>query len=305
MAITALRTPDERFSALPDFPYAPTYVQDLPGYPGLRMAVIDEGPTDAAHTYLCLHGQPSWSFLYRKMIPAFLADGGRVVAPDFFGFGRSDKPAQVEDYSFDFHRGSLIELIRRLDLQRVTLVVQDWGGVLGLTLPVEADIAPRISRLLVMNTGLAVGVPVSEGFEAWRAYSASTDDLPVGELISRAEPSLSAEAAAAYDAPYPDKTYKAGVRAFPELVMTRPDMPGVEVSVQAAAFWNQTWNGPTFMAVGLRDPVLGLPVMERLRALIHGCPPPLLLEQAGHFVQEHGDIIAPAALEALAAQRFR
>jgi pimeloyl-ACP methyl ester carboxylesterase len=271
-------------------------VEDLAGSEGLRMAVIDEGPREAAHTFLCLHGQPTWSFLYRKMIPIFLAAGDRVVAPDFYGFGRSDKPTRDADYSFDFHRTSLIELIRALDLQNVTLVVQDWGGVLGLTLPVEPDIQPRITRLLVMNTGLAVGVPVSDGFEAWRAYCASTDDLPVGDLLQRSEPSLTPAEAAAYDAPFPDKTYKAGVRAFPELVMTRPDMPGVEVSLKAAAFWHTEWSGPTFMAVGVKDPVLGPPVMERVRALIHGCPEPLMLESAGHFVQEYGDVVATAAL---------
>jgi haloalkane dehalogenase len=302
MAIHALRTPDERFSAIPDFPYEPRYLEDLPGCDGLRMAFIDEGPKDAEHTYLCLHGQPTWSFLYRKMIPVFLASGARVVAPDFFGFGRSDKPTRVDDYTFNFHRDSLIELIRNLDLHRVTLVVQDWGGVLGLTLPVEPDIRPRITRLLVMNTGLAVGVPVSDGFEAWRAYSASTDDMPVGQLLRRSEPALSESEAAAYDAPFPDKTYKAGVRAFPELVMTRPDMPGVEVSKAAATFWHQEWDGPTFMAVGAKDPVLGLPVMERLAALIHGCPEPLVLEQGGHFLQEHGDIVARSALDYFTGQ---
>jgi pimeloyl-ACP methyl ester carboxylesterase len=301
MAITAVRTPDERFRAVPDFPYSPHYLENLTGFDGLRMAVIDEGPRDAAHTFLCLHGQPTWSFLYRKMIPVFLAAGNRVVAPDFYGFGRSDKPTRDEDYSFDFHRASLIELIRHLDLQHVTLVVQDWGGVLGLTVPVEPDIRARIDRLLVMNTGLAVGIPVSDGFEAWRAYCASTDDLPVGDLLQRSEPSLTPAEAAAYDAPFPDKTYKAGVRSFPELVMTRPDMPGVEVSLQAAAFWHTEWSGPTFMAVGVKDPVLGPPVMERVQALIHGCPEPLILDQAGHFVQEYGDVVATAALAHFAA----
>ncbi|HET9073734.1 MAG TPA: haloalkane dehalogenase [Solirubrobacteraceae bacterium] len=296
MAIPALRTPEERFRELPGFPYAPTYLEDLPGYEGLRMAVIDEGPGDAPRTFLCLHGQPTWSYLYRKMIPVFRASGARVIAPDLFGFGRSDKPTRDADYTFSFHRGSLVALMRRLDLHDVTLVVQDWGGVLGLTLPVEPDLGARITRLLVMNTGLAVGVPVSEGFEAWRAYNATQDDMAVGELLARSEPSLSPAEAAAYDAPFPDREYKAGVRRFPELVMTRPDMDGVEVSRAAAQFWNERWSGPTFMAVGMQDPVLGVPVMDRLARLIHGCPDPLLLEQAGHFVQEHGEEVARAAL---------
>ncbi|WP_249010448.1 haloalkane dehalogenase [Conexibacter sp. DBS9H8] len=301
MTPTALRTPEARFANLPDFPYAPHYVEDLPGYEGLRMARVDEGPSTGAPTFLCLHGQPTWSYLYRKMIPVFAAAGARVVAPDLFGFGRSDKPLEEPAYTFSFHRDSLLALIRHLDLRDVTLVVQDWGGVLGLTLPVEPDIAPRISRLLVMNTGLAVGVPISEGFEAWRAYNAGQDDLAVGTLLARSEPSLSAAEAAAYDAPFPDRSYKAGVRRFPELVMTRPDMDGVDVSRAAARFWNKEWHGPTFMAIGLRDPVLGAPVMHRLAALINGCPEPLVLEQAGHFTQEHGERIAIAALAAFSA----
>ncbi|MVU77175.1 alpha/beta fold hydrolase [Nocardia sp. ET3-3] len=288
-----LRTPDERFADLPDFPYQPHYVD----IGGLRMAYIDEGPADAEHTFLCLHGEPTWSFLYRKMIPVFTASGARVVAPDFFGFGRSDKPADDAAYTFDFHRDSLIEFIGRLDLQRITLVVQDWGGLLGLTLPVEPSITPRITRLLLMNTGLAVGRSPGPGFDAWRAYAASTDDLAVGRLIARSEPRLTDAEARAYDAPFPDKTFKAGVRRFPQLVMTEPDMPGVPVSREAAEFWSARWNGPTFMAVGHRDPVLGPAVMQSLAALINGCPPPLMLLDAGHFTQEHGDTIAAAALE--------
>jgi haloalkane dehalogenase len=301
LPVSALRTPENRFSDLPGFPYPAHYLEDLPGYLGLRMARVDEGPRAGGATFLCLHGQPTWSYLYRKMIPVFLASGARVVAPDLFGFGRSDKPADDDVYTFSFHRDSLLALIRRLDLHDITLVVQDWGGVLGLTLPVEADIAPRISRLLVMNTGLAVGVPVSEGFEAWRAYNAAHDDLAVGTLLARSEPSLTAAEAAAYDAPFPDRSHKAGVRRFPELVMTRPEMDGVAVSRAAAGFWSERWHGPTFMAIGLRDPVLGAPVMERLAALINGCPAPLRLEQAGHFTQEHGETIATAALAHFAA----
>ena len=301
MPTDAIRTPEERFRDLPDFPWDATYIEDLPGSEGLRMAVVDEGPADAEHTFLCLHGEPTWSFLYRKMAPVFLEAGGRVVAPDLFGFGRSDKPLATSDYSFSFHRRSLIELIRHLDLENITLVVQDWGGLLGLTLPVEPDLGARFSRLIVMNTGLAVGIPVSEGFDAWRAYVAAQEDMPVGELLQRSEPSLTDAEAAAYDAPFPDRRYKAGAHVFPALVMTQPDMDGVEVSRAAARFWSQDWQGESFMAIGARDPVLGVPVMERLRAVIRGCSEPLVLEQAGHFVQEHGDVVARAALEQFGA----
>lgn len=292
----ALRTPDERFADLPDFPWEPSYVDDLPPAPGLRVAVVDEGPRDAEHTFLCLHGQPTWSFLYRTMIPPFLAAGGRVVAPDLPGFGRSDKPVDDAVYTFPFHRDVLLALVDRLDLRGITLVVQDWGGLLGLTLPVEPSFRPRLRRLVVMNTGIAVGEPFGEGFDAWRAYAGSTDDLPVGGLLQRAA-GVSDEVAAAYDAPFPDKRFKAGVRQFPKLVMTDPGMEGIEVSLQAREFWSQEWDGPTFMAVGAQDPVLGPEQMERLRAVIRGCPEPLVLPDAGHFVQEQaGDVVAEEAL---------
>src|SRR6476660_1836133 len=151
-----LKTPPERFADLPGFTWKAPSRDDLPGVSGLAMAYIDEGPAGAP-VFLCLHGEPTWSYLYRKMIPVFLAAGGRVVAPDFFGFGRSDKPVDQAVYSFDFHREHLLRLVERLDLTRITLVVQDWGGLLGLTLPMDAGFAPRLSRLVAMNTGLAVG----------------------------------------------------------------------------------------------------------------------------------------------------
>jgi pimeloyl-ACP methyl ester carboxylesterase len=223
--------------------------------------------------------------------------GGRVVAPDFFGFGRSDKPVEQAVYGFDFHRNYLLRLVERLDLTGITLVVQDWGGLVGLTLPMDAGFAPRLSRLLAMNTGLAVGISPGEGFESWRAYVAAHPDLAVGALLQRSVPTLSDAEAAAYDAPFPDASYKAGVRAFPQLVMTEPDMPGVEISRAAERFWSE-WDGPSFLAVGAQDPVLGVPAMDRLRRIVRGAPAPLVLADAGHFVQERGDVVARAALAA-------
>ncbi len=299
--IRALRTPEARFADLPGFAWPPRYVEDLPGFEGLRGAYIDEGPRDAPHTFLCLHGEPTWSFLYRKMIPVFLGAGARVVAPDFLGFGRSDKPVKVGDYSFHFHRDYLLRLTERLDLRNVTLVCQDWGGLLGLTLPVDPGFAERLSRLLVMNTTLAVGAAPSEGFVAWRAYCRANPDLPVGALMKRSTPGLSEAEVAAYDAPFPDVRFKAGVRAFPELVMTDPAMPGVAESLAAADFWSRRWSGPTFMAVGAADPVLGPPVMAALRAGIRGCPEPMMIAEGGHLQQEWGGPIAAVALKAFAA----
>ena len=294
MSLDALRTDDSRFADLPDFPYLPRYLDDLPGYQGLRMGYVDEGPRDG-EVVLCLHGEPTWSYLYRKMIPVFTAAGMRVVAPDFFGFGRSDKPTDDAVYTFDFHRDALLAFIRALDLSRFTLVVQDWGGLLGLTIPVDEP--GSIARLLVMNTALGVGAAPGPGFIAWRGFMAGTEDLDVARLMQRAVPGLSDAEAAAYGAPFPDLGYKAGVRRFPQLVPTSPDDAGVAISKAAAAWWSRQWDGPTFMAVGMQDPVLGPPVMAWLRSVIKGCPEPMEVQQ-GHFVQESGAEIAAAALAA-------
>jgi pimeloyl-ACP methyl ester carboxylesterase len=300
----ALRTPEDRFANLPDFPWAPHHIDDLPGYEGLRCAVIDEGcdPDDGDQaTYLCLHGEPTWSFLYRRMIPVFLASGARVVAPDLFGFGRSDKPVDDAVYGFHFHRRMLLALVERLDLRNITLVVQDWGGLIGLTLPVDEGFRGRLSRLIVMNTTLATGTPPSEGFLAWRAYAKANPDMAVGALIGRGCPHLSEAECAAYDAPFPDIRFKAGVRAFPERVMTDPGMEGIEESVAAKAFWSEDFDGKVFMAIGGADLVLGPPVMEDLRRSLRNCPEPLVIPEAGHFVQEWGGPVAEAALRSFAS----
>ncbi len=296
MTIAAVRTPEERFATIPDFDYPVHYAADLPGYEGLRAAWIDTGPEDADRTFLCLHGEPSWSFLYRKMIPHFTATGARVVAPDFFGFGRSDKPTESKTYTFDFHRNHILALVERLDLQNITLVVQDWGGLIGLTLPVDEKFRPRLSRLIVMNTGIGTGATPGEGFNAWKDYALNTPDLPIGELIARGTPQMTDAEKAAYDAPYPDIDYKMGARVFPALVPVSPEMDGVEHGKKAIAFW-QGFEGDSFMAIGDADPVLGPPQMMALRKHIKNCPEPLKIEGGGHFVQEWGDEIAPAALK--------
>ena len=295
MGIEALRTDDRRFGDLPDWPYSPQYVEDLPGYEGLRMHYIDEGAPDA-NVMLCLHGEPTWAYLFRRMIPVFLEAGYRVVAPDYFGFGRSDKPVEDALYTFDFHRNALVAFVEHLNLSEITLVVQDWGGLLGLTLPVAFP--DRISGLLIMNTGFAVGVEPSEGFIAWRDYVANTPDFGVGRLMSQTVPHLSPEEVAAYEAPFPSPEHKAGVRTFPALVPTDPSMGGVEVSREAIKWWSEQFDGHSFMAIGMTDPVLGPPVMERVHRAIRNCPEPMRVEEAGHFVQEWGEQVARAALAA-------
>jgi len=296
--IEALRTPEERFAVLPSFPYQPRYLEDLRGFEGLRLHYLDEGPPDAENLFLCLHGEPTWAYLYRKMIPVFTGAGCRVVAPDFFGFGRSDKPVRDEVYSFDFHRDTVMRVIERLDLQRITLVCQDWGGIVGLSIP--AEMPERFVRLLVMNTAIPVGKPVSPGFEMWKSFAGTFKDIPVAGLLALSSPGsqMSPLDLAAYHAPFPDQRYQAGVRRFPQMVPVEPGMAGVEHGQRAREFLANDWEGETFMAVGMQDIVLGPPVMEELRSTIRGCPPPFEVPEANHFVQEWGDQVARAALDA-------
>jgi tRNA(adenine34) deaminase len=291
----ALRPGEDRFRDVPDYPWAPHYVSDLPALAGLRMHYLDEGPRGAPLTWLCLHGNPSWSYVWRRMIPEFLAAGGRVVAPDLVGFGKSDKPKRDAAHSFEWHRQVLVEFVERLDLRNIVLAVQDWGGLLGLTLPMED---PRRYRgLLVMNTTLGTGdAPLSPGFLAWREMCAKNPGFDVGRLFARGNPHLRPEECAAYAAPFPDAGHRAALRAFPAMVPGHPDANGAAVSRQARAFLSQHWEGQTLMAIGAQDPVLGVPVMEALRAQIRGCPEPIVLPQAGHFVQEHGEELARTAV---------
>jgi haloalkane dehalogenase len=288
----ALRTPESRFQGLSGWPWAAKRWSS-PASAGLEIAYVDEGPSHADRVFLCLHGNPSWGYLYRKMIPAFLARGARVVAPDLIGFGRSDKPVHERDHTFDLHRGALVAFVEALDLRHVTLVVQDWGGLFGLTLPMQAPV--RYERLLLMNTGFGTG-QVTEGFRAWRAYSNSRPDLDVGALFARSEPTLPAAEIAAYDAPFPDARHKAALRAFPNLVPDGEDAPGAALGRQARDWFATAWHGESFMAIGMKDPVMGERAMLALRAAIPRCPEPLRVAEGGHFVQEHGARIAEAAL---------
>ncbi len=289
-----LRTPDQHFSDLPGYSFAPRYVETLHGYEGLRMHYIDEGALDAP-VALCLHGQPTWSYLYRKMIPSFVAGGMRVIAPDLFGFGRSDKPIDEAVYTIGFHRNALMRLVEELNLRDITLVCQDWGGLLGLTMPM--DMPGRFTRLIVMNTGLGTGdQPLGEGFLAWRAFNNRSPDMDIAALMRRSVPGIGDAEAQAYAAPFPDVRYKAGVRRFPNLVPDRPDADGTELSRRARSWWKAEWLGKSFMAIGMQDPVLGPPAMKALHRVIRNCPPPMELADAGHFVQEAGSIIVDRAL---------
>jgi haloalkane dehalogenase len=287
-----LRTPDDRFANLPDFPYPPHYVDVARD---LRMHYVEAGSGDEA--ILCIHGEPSWSFLYRKMIPT-LSSVGRVIAPDLIGFGRSDKPAEREAYTFAMHFDALTSFVEKLDLRRITLVCQDWGGLLGL--PVAAAMSECFSRLVIMNTGLPIsGKPLSEAFMAWRAFATRSDDMDIPRVLQGATVSeLSDDVLAAYDAPFPDKTYKPGAIVFPLLVPISED--AVELPpMRRAADVLKTWNKPALVMFSDKDPVTG-GGDKFFRALIPTTKdePEITIHDGGHFLQEDkGEEIANHIVE--------
>ncbi len=293
----ALRTPDSAFAHLPDYPWSANYLSDLPSLQGLRMHYLDIAVTQGSHdtTYLCMHGNPAWSYLYRKMIPIFSASGARVVVPDMVGFGKSDKPKKDSFHSFSWHRQCLLELVERLDLHNIVLVVQDWGGILGLTLPMAAP--QRYKGLVVMNTTLATGqAPLTQGFKAWREMCKAKPEFDIARLFSRSDKTLTPAECVAYMAPFPDSGHRAATGAFPAMVPELADDEGAMLSRQAQDFWQNQWNGQSLMAIGQQDPVLGETTMRALQQTIRNCPEPMLLPQAGHFVQEHGQEIAQRAV---------
>lgn len=297
----ALRTDEARFIGLPDYPWRGNFISDLSTLAGLRMHYLDEGPRDARTVFLCLHGNPAWSYLYRKMIPVWLNAGHRVVAPDLIGFGKSDKPKHLSVHHFEFHRNYLLEFIDRLDLGSIVLVVQDWGGILGLTLPMEAPW--RYKGLVVMNTLLATGdSPLPDGFMDWRAMCRRKPVFDIGGLFKRANPQLTQAECDAYSAPFPDVGYRAALRAFPGMVPEHTDAAGAAIARRASEFLGKEWQGKTFMAVGAQDPVFGPPVMASLRNAIRHCPEPMQLSQTGHFVPESGGEVASAVLEFFAGR---
>jgi tRNA(adenine34) deaminase len=292
----ALRTPDSAFTGLPDYPWEPRYTSALPALGGLRLHYLDEGEAGlAGKTFLCLHGTPGWSYLYRKMIPIFVAAGHRVLAPDLVGFGKSDKPKRDSFHSFSVHRQILLDLVEQLDLENIVLVVQGWGGLLGLTLPLAA--ARRYDGLLVMNTMLATGdAPLPAGLATCREMCKKNPGFDIAKMIRSAEPQLSPQAGAAYDAPFPAPGYRAALRAFPAMLPETPAADGAAISSEAREFWRLRWTGKTMMAAGARDHLLGLAMMHRLRSDIRNCGEIMVLPDAGYFVPEQGAQIACDAL---------
>lgn len=281
-----LRTPESRFENLPDYPFAPHYVGiSNPDGDELRMHYLDEGPRDAAPV-LCLHGEPTWSYLYRHMIPVFTAAGHRVVAPDLIGFGKSDKPGARTDYTYARHVTWMSDFLLRTDLNGITLVCQDWGGLIGLRL--LAAMPERFARVVVANTALPTGdQPMGEAFAAWRSFSQEADPFLSGRIVYGGTTSkITPEEQAAYDAPFPDESYKAGARQFPMLVPDSPDNP--ESAANRAA-WEvlKRLDVPVLTAFGADDRIMA-GVDRVFQKLMPGAAGQAhtVLPGAGHFLQE-------------------
>lgn len=280
-----LRTPDAAFADIPDYPFAPHYTQisDADGTI-LRIHHVDEGPRDAAPVLL-MHGEPSWSFLYRKFVSPLVAAGHRVIAPDLVGFGKSDKPAERSDYSYERHVRWMSEWLIANALHDITLFCQDWGGLIGLRL--VAAFPDRFSRLVIANTGLPVGTGWSEGFEAWRAFSQRVNPFPTGFIVNGGcVRDLSAAEIAAYDAPFPDESFKSGAKTFPMLVPVKPDMPSVPENRAAWAVLSQ-FERPVLTAFSDKDAVTA----GGERVFIERIPgasgqPHKIIADGGHFLQE-------------------
>jgi haloalkane dehalogenase len=294
-----LRTPDERFADLPGYPFAPHHVEIDDGEGGtLRVHHVDEGPEDG-DVVLLLHGEPSWSYLYRTMIPVLAGAGRRVVAPDLVGFGRSDKPTRREDYTYQRHVDWLDAVVfGALDLHDVTLVCQDWGGLLGLRL--VADRPERFRAVVAANTFLPTGEAApSEAFMAWQRFSQEVPELPVGQILQGATvTTLPDEVVAAYDAPFPDERYKEGARQFPLLVPTTPDDPGAVANRRA---WTslERFDKPFVTAFSDQDPVTrGADAALQRRIAGAAGQPHTTLEGGGHFLQEDvGPALAQVVLD--------
>jgi haloalkane dehalogenase len=292
-----VRTPDERFAGLPGYNFEPHYVD----VGGLRMHYIDEGPGDA-EPVLLLHGEPSWCYLYRKMIPAITAAGLRAVAPDLIGFGRSDKPTKQDDYTYQAHVDWMLAFLRAIDLRRATLVCQDWGGLIGLRLvAAEPD---RFARVVAANTFLPTGdSSPGEAFLRWQEFSQKAPSLPIGNIVrGGCRTELSADVTAAYDAPFPDDTYKAGARKFPLLVPTRPDDPASAANRKA---WEVlgAWRKPFLCAFSDQDPITR-GADKAFQLLVPGAKgqPHTTIEGGGHFLQEdRGEELAKAVVDFIKA----
>jgi haloalkane dehalogenase len=276
----SLRTPDGRFANLPDYPFEAHYLE-VP--PGLRMHYVDEGPREATPV-LMLHGEPTWSYLYRHMIPPVAAAGLRVLAPDLVGFGKSDKPVRKADYSYAAHVAWVRSWMEQLDLRDVTLVCQDWGSLIGLRLAAECP--DRFARILLGNGGLPEGTGMPMAFRIWRAFSRWSPWFPIGGIVQQgSRRTLTAAEVAAYDAPFPAARYKAGARIFPSLVPVEPGDPACEANRRAWAVLER-WEKPFITCFSNGDPITRGLDREFLQRVPGTRGQPHTALRGGHFLQE-------------------
>ncbi|MFX1286712.1 MAG: haloalkane dehalogenase [Promethearchaeota archaeon] len=294
-----IRTPEEYFDNLPGYPFLPHYIE----VNGMRVHYIDEGQGEII---LCLHGEPTWSYLYRKLIPIFVKAGYRVIAPDFIGFGKSDKFTTLEEYTFQVFKTMLLDFIQVLDLYQITLVVQDWGGLIGLAL--VGEVPEKFSRLVIMNTGLPIGRAVNEAFLSWRQFVENTPNLPIGQIIGMGlvkNEILTPDIIKAYEAPFPNETFKAGARAWPLLVPIHPDDPVVIEMLQARENL-QKWGKPALIMFSDGDPITkgGDQFFWKLIPSAKN-QPEIVIKEAGHFLQEEkGEEIAEQILDFISRTPF-
>ena len=297
----AVRTPDQRFANLPGWPFQPRYLDVTDGEGGsLRMHYVDEGPSETAPVLL-LHGEPSWAYLYRKMIPIIADAGHRAITPDLIGFGRSDKPSEKSDYTFQRHVDWVTSLVVQLDLRDITLFGQDWGSLIGLR--VAAENPDRFARIVIGNGGLTTGdQSPGEAFLRWQKFSQTSPQFDIARIIQGATvTTLPDEVVAAYDAPFPDDSYKAGARIFPSLVPTAPDDPAAPANRKA---WDvlQKWEKPFLTAFSDSDPITrgGERVLQGRIPGAQG-QPHVTMEGAGHFLQEDkGEELAKVVVDFIA-----
>jgi haloalkane dehalogenase len=287
------RTPEERFSGLDGYAFEPSYLDLTGDLGGLRLHFVDEGEGEPI---LLLHGEPTWAYLYRKMIPS-LSNAGRVLAPDYIGFGRSDKVTEIGWYSYDRHVDSIVQLVEALDLTEITIVVQDWGGPIGLRCAVENS--DRFARLVILNTGIFRPGPrwPSEGFLQWRSFAERNPDLPIGFVLQGATTTeLSDSTIAAYEAPFTTPASKAGAAAFPLIVPITEEDPGANEMAEVSEALAR-WEKPALVAFSDSDPVFPLRAGERMAERIPGSRPFVPIKGASHFLQEDkGEVVAAAIL---------
>lgn len=277
MSYDGLRTPDQRFEALPGYPYTPNYLE----WNGLRMHYLDEGQGEPV---VLFHGEPTWSFLYRKVLDNLVAAGRRVIAPDYFGFGRSDKPTDPDFYTYDRHVASMKDLMDHLDVDAATAVVQDWGGPIGLR--VATEMPRRFGRITIMNTGLYAGRAPSDFFMAWRSFVEQNPDLPVGMIMRNAAIETWDEAVFdAYQAPYPAADHKVGAHRFPLIVPIAPEDPGASEMAEVLTALS-AWDRPAQVLFSTSDPVFSPKVGQRFVDAIPGASGLETIDGAGHFLQE-------------------